>query len=53
MSKGTPSSSGNKKTHTACRRCGKKSFHMQKRSCASCGFGNTAKIRKYNWSKLH
>ena len=37
------------KSHTLCRRCGKRSFHIQKKTCASCGFPS-AKIRKYNWS---
>ena len=35
----------NVKTHTACRRCGKVSFHKQKKSCAACGYPE-AKIRK-------
>lgn len=49
MTKGTPSKKGGKKTHTICRRCGNRSFHIQKRVCASCGFGRSAKIRRYNW----
>ena len=53
MTKGTSSRSGGKKTHIACRRCGKKSFHMQKRICAACGFGRIAKRRNYSWAKLH
>ena len=32
------------KTHTACRRCGKISFHKQKKECSSCGYPQ-AKIR--------
>ena len=40
--------------HTRCRRCGKPSFHIQKKRCASCGFGETAKLRRYNWQrKVH
>lgn len=38
------------KTHTACRRCGKISFHKQKKTCACCGYPG-AKIRGYNWSE--
>ena len=34
------------KTHTACRRCGKISFHKQKKTCASCAYP-AAKIRGY------
>lgn len=33
------------KTHTACRRCGRISFHKQKKKCSSCAFPE-AKIRK-------
>ncbi|OQE09216.1 hypothetical protein PENVUL_c007G04258 [Penicillium vulpinum] len=38
------------KTHTLCRRCGKRSFHIQKSTCANCGYP-AAKTRKYNWSE--
>ena len=51
MSKGTPSKSGGKKSHIMCRRCGKHSYHVQKKICAACGFGNSSKIRQYNWAK--
>ncbi|GKT33370.1 Ribosomal protein L37e like protein [Aduncisulcus paluster] len=39
MTKGTPSQ-GKRHTriHTACPRCGKHSFHIQKHKCASCSF---------------
>jgi len=50
MTKGTSSFGKRRnKTHTICRRCNKVSFHIQKKTCASCGFP-AAKIRKYNWS---
>jgi len=53
MVKGTPSqgkkSSG--KLHIMCRRCGKRAYHMKKSICASCGFGKSAKLRHYNWSR--
>ncbi|KAJ1513302.1 60S ribosomal protein L37A [Coelomomyces lativittatus] len=50
MTKGT-SSFGKRhiKTHTLCRRCGRRAFHNQKKQCAQCGYPN-AKCRKYNWS---
>merc|ERR1711973_118046 len=38
------------KTHTACRRCGKSSYHIQKKRCASCAFPES-RMRKYNWSE--
>mmetsp|Transcript_38572 Transcript_38572/g.73875 ORF Transcript_38572/g.73875 Transcript_38572/m.73875 type:complete len:98 (+) Transcript_38572:82-375(+) len=37
------------KTHTLCRRCGRRSLHLQKGECSSCGYPS-ARIRKYNWS---
>ncbi|XP_023320748.1 probable 60S ribosomal protein L37-A [Eurytemora carolleeae] len=51
MTKGTSSFGKRRnKTHTLCRRCGKSSFHIQKKTCAGCGFP-AARIRKYNWSE--
>ncbi|KAE8395260.1 ribosomal protein L37e-domain-containing protein [Aspergillus alliaceus] len=38
------------KTHTLCRRCGRRSFHIQKSTCANCGYP-AAKTRKFNWSE--
>ncbi|MEM0493495.1 MAG: 50S ribosomal protein L37e [Candidatus Thermoplasmatota archaeon] len=52
MTKGTPSKSGGKRLHINCRRCGRQSFHVQKRRCSSCGFGETPKLRRYSWAKL-
>ena len=50
MTKGTQSfGMKHNKSHTQCPRCGKSSFHIQKRVCASCGFPS-ASMRKYNWS---
>nr|CDS26601.1 ribosomal protein L37a [Hymenolepis microstoma] len=50
MTKGTTSfGKRHNKSHTQCRRCGKKSYHIQKKTCASCGYPS-AKMRKYNWS---
>ncbi|AGB01134.1 50S ribosomal protein L37e [Methanoregula formicica] len=50
MSKGTPSmGKRNKFTHIACRRCGKISFHANKKVCSACGFGKSTKISSYKW----
>ncbi|KZZ87688.1 Ribosomal protein L37e [Ascosphaera apis ARSEF 7405] len=38
------------KTHTLCRRCGRRSLHIQKHTCASCGYPS-AKVRGYNWGE--
>ncbi len=52
MSKGTPSMGKRQKsTHIRCRRCGKHSYHKQKKACASCGYGETARLRKFGWAK--
>ena len=51
MTKGTPSKgkASGKKTHIHCRRCGKITYHIRKKVCSSCGFGKSAKMRKYTW----
>jgi large subunit ribosomal protein L37e len=50
MTKGTSSFGKRRnKTHTLCRRCGKVSFHIQKKTCAHCGYPS-ARIRSYGWS---
>ena len=54
MGKGTPAQGKHNKykTHIPCRRCGKRSYHVRKGVCASCGYGQTAKMRTYSWAKL-
>ncbi len=37
--------------HIRCRRCGKASYHKIKSECSSCGYGNSAKLRRNNWHK--
>tara|TARA_Y100000310_G_scaffold162833_1_gene162776 strand:+ start:7964 stop:8200 length:237 start_codon:yes stop_codon:yes gene_type:complete len=37
--------------HIRCRRCGKTAYHKIKSVCSSCGYGNSAKLRRYNWNK--
>ncbi|KAL6052757.1 60S ribosomal protein L37 [Balamuthia mandrillaris] len=50
MTKGTCSfGKRHNKSHTLCRRCGRRSYHIQKKECASCGFP-APRLRKYNWS---
>jgi large subunit ribosomal protein L37e len=52
MTKGTQSfGKRHTKTHTACVRCGKISFHKQKKRCAGCGYGASAKIRHFEWGQ--
>nr|AIE98685.1 ribosomal protein L37e (RP-L37e, RPL37) [uncultured marine thaumarchaeote KM3_06_C02] len=38
------------KTHMRCRRCGRHSYHLRHKECAYCGFGRSAKLRKYKWN---
>lgn len=50
MTKGTQAfGKRTNKTHTLCNRCGRRSYHIQKSQCSSCGFP-AAKMRKYKWS---
>ncbi|CAJ0581491.1 unnamed protein product, partial [Mesorhabditis spiculigera] len=49
MTKGTQAfGKKHNKTHTLCRRCGRSSYHIQKHTCASCGFP-AARKRTYQW----
>nr|ABW23192.1 ribosomal protein rpl37 [Arenicola marina] len=51
MTKGTSSfGKRHNKTHTLCRRCGGRCYHIQKKTCSRCGYP-TPRMRKYNWSE--
>ncbi|KAI0153545.1 ribosomal protein L37e [Pestalotiopsis sp. NC0098] len=51
MTKGTSSfGKRHNKTHTLCRRCGRRSLHIQKHTCASCGYP-AAKTRKCTFTQ--
>ncbi|KAJ3415674.1 60S ribosomal protein L37A [Chytridiales sp. JEL 0842] len=50
MTKGTQAfGKRTSKSHTLCRRCGRRSFHIQKKTCAQCGYP-AAKTRHFEWS---
>ncbi len=50
MTKGTPSfGKRQKKTHIVCRRCGKRAYHIRHKVCSACGFGRSARIKKFSW----
>jgi len=51
MVKGTPSMGrkGKRKTHRACRRCGRHTFHIRQKVCAACGFGRSSRLKVYAW----
>ena len=36
------------KSHTLCIRCGRSSWHIQKKICSSCGYGGTKKMRSFH-----
>jgi len=46
MTKGTSSMGrkSGKKTHIPCRRCGGRAYHVNKKRCASCGYGAKARM---------
>ena len=41
----------NKRTHILCRRCGKTTYHIRKRKCSACGYGETSKLKKFVWEQ--
>ncbi|MFT4310472.1 MAG: 50S ribosomal protein L37e [Candidatus Woesearchaeota archaeon] len=53
MAKGTAAKgkNNNKKSHIICRRCGQHTFHVRKKVCSSCGYGESATLRSYSWAK--
>jgi len=34
-----------KRIHIQCRRCGRRAYHVTKKTCAACGYGNTARLK--------
>ncbi|MFH1439726.1 MAG: 50S ribosomal protein L37e [Candidatus Woesearchaeota archaeon] len=51
MSTASQGKKGKGKTHIKCRRCGSMSYHKSSKICSSCGFGSSAKKKKYSWQK--
>ena len=51
LGKGTPSfgKRARKTVHIRCRRCGRRAYHVSKKTCAACGYGKTSTIRRYSW----
>jgi large subunit ribosomal protein L37e len=51
MTKGTQSfGKRHDKTHTACRRCGRITFHYQDKKCSACAYP-AKKTSRFNWSE--
>ncbi|UCC33311.1 MAG: 50S ribosomal protein L37e [Candidatus Bathyarchaeota archaeon] len=50
-SKGTPSfgKRQGKTLHIKCRRCGRRAYHVRKKRCSACGYGETATIKRHSW----
>ncbi|MBR9699846.1 50S ribosomal protein L37e [Candidatus Woesearchaeota archaeon] len=40
-----------KKNFVQCRRCGKRTMHVRKKKCSSCGYGDSPRKRSYAWQK--
>ncbi|UCH71387.1 MAG: 50S ribosomal protein L37e [Candidatus Bathyarchaeota archaeon] len=38
-----------KTLHLRCRRCGRRGYNVKKKRCAACGYGESAKIKRYSW----
>jgi large subunit ribosomal protein L37e len=34
-----------KRIHIQCRRCGRRAYHIRKKACGACGYGNSAKLK--------
>ncbi len=53
MVKGTASmgKKSGKKNMIHCRRCGRRTYHVRKGKCSSCGYGKSARLRDYSWKK--
>ncbi|HDI07153.1 MAG TPA: 50S ribosomal protein L37e [Candidatus Bathyarchaeota archaeon] len=51
MGKGTPSMGkrSRKTLHIKCRRCGRRAYHVSKKRCAACGYGESPRIKSYSW----
>ncbi|MGD8565588.1 MAG: 50S ribosomal protein L37e [Candidatus Bathyarchaeota archaeon] len=51
MGKGTPSfgKRAGKTVHIRCRRCGRRAYHVSKKRCSACGYGETATIKVPSW----
>lgn len=49
VGKGTPSfGKKNKIVHIRCRRCGRHTYHLQKKRCSACGFPDS-RLRNFRW----
>ncbi|HJW98121.1 MAG TPA: 50S ribosomal protein L37e, partial [Candidatus Bathyarchaeia archaeon] len=35
--------------HIKCRRCGRRSYHVTKKRCSACGYGDSKVIKAYSW----
>jgi large subunit ribosomal protein L37e len=38
-----------KLVHIKCRRCGRRAYHVRKKRCAACGYGESATLNKSSW----
>jgi len=38
-----------KTVHIKCRRCGRRAYHVRDKQCSACGYGASARIKRYSW----
>jgi len=38
-----------KTLHIRCRRCGRRAYHVTKRQCSACGYGESPRTKRYSW----
>jgi len=39
-----------KRIHIRCRRCGRRAYHIRKKACAACGYGESPRMNGYSWN---
>jgi large subunit ribosomal protein L37e len=38
-----------KRVHIRCRRCGRRGYHIRKKRCSACSYGESSRLRRYGW----
>lgn len=40
-----------KRVHIRCRRCGRRAYHIRKKRCAACGYGESPRLNRHSWGR--
>ncbi|MCW3992778.1 MAG: 50S ribosomal protein L37e [Candidatus Bathyarchaeota archaeon] len=40
-----------KRVHIRCRRCGRRAYHIRKKRCAACGYGESSRLSGPSWGR--